>query len=186
MRKRVSFRPAVIKCLLFSLVLIVLLSCALEEEMPVLYHVPSGFETYQLDFTPYTNKGFLFTPRSYSGKYNSVGLLEFDYNTEANLVEMTLNELTEEARNAGLTPITCLMWEVEDLDYQVVLDYAYRKALQMGGDAIVSFKLTADTKTLVNPIDYPSVEIPVVHVSGFVIKRHYPYHTEPLPDEPEE
>ncbi len=173
------------------LITILLLGCVADripdqEGVPVLMHVPQEFRTFLLDFSSYTEKGFLFTPRSYSGKYNSIGILEFKYNVEADMVIKNLNEPTEEARNAGVKTVTYYCWDIKEIDYQAILDHAYRKASLMGGNAIVNFSLEVKYEELDNAPGYPEVVIPVVNVSGFVIQRFYPYHTEPLPEEPTE
>ncbi len=161
-------------------------ACIAEQEVPVLMHVPEEIQTFLLDFSYYTEKGFLFTPRSYSGKYNSIGVLEFKYNVEAEMVVKNLNEVSEEARKSGVKTITYYDWEVAEIDYQVILDHAYRKACAMGGNAMINFKLEVKHEEYENAPEYPGVIVPVVYVSGFVIQRYYPYHTEPLPVEPTE
>ena len=40
------------------------------------YDVSKTVFIYGYDFTPYTAKGFLFTPESYNGDYDAVGLIE--------------------------------------------------------------------------------------------------------------
>ncbi len=173
------------KIMIMAIVLI-LSGCVMEQHMPVLMHVPEGFETLVLDFSSFTERGFLFTPRSYSGKYNSIGMVEFKYNVEARLVCKNLNAPSPEASSAGIQQLEYYDWDVDEIDYQVVLEHAYKEAQMMGGNAIVNFKMEVEYETLQNAPEYPDVVIPVVHVTGFVIERYYPYHTEPLPDAPTE
>jgi len=122
--------------------------------------------TYGFDFTEYSEKGFLITPEKYLGDYESVGILSFSISSEAKLEKLLVPE-----RIAGPMLVYRHKWNIEKIDYKEVLELAYKTSTEMGGDAITNFKIDYDSHYYSNPVDYPSVAVPKINVTGFVIKR---------------
>lgn len=120
-----------------------------------------------IDFTKYTAKGFLFTPESYMGQYESVGQFS------AVLYPQIVKE-----KNRGLHPETVkgienfkqvnvdgIEWLIERVTLDEVVDSIYSYALKLGANAVVSFKI--DLVPRVNgALFYNCYE-----VSGFAIKK---------------
>src|SRR5207302_12798 len=67
-----------------------------------------------IDLTPYTQRGFLFTPEVYAGPYEAIGLI-----TVTRYAGGHLNEKT-------------VQWDFDPIPVRDVLDSVYARALAMG------------------------------------------------------
>ncbi len=134
------------------LITFLITSCATQ-----LKHIPGYEITVAIDFTKYTDADFLITPHEYSGIYESIGLITTIVMPEANL----------ETNEAGFVSESNV-WKISDLNISEVINNIYGKAVQMGADAIVDFKIIENTDT------YNSI-LPVAVtgylISGYAIKR---------------
>lgn len=133
--------------------------------------IPEYISLKGLDFTPFTEKGFLFTPEKYLGDYESMGLIEFTYRVEANMKQYQLNEVNEQMRSLGFEEIYEYIWEYNEVDLDAMLQKAYFIAKEMGGDAICNFRIISDDSSYLNAVGYPPVTVPGRKITGFVIKR---------------
>ena len=94
-----------------------------------------SMEVAGYDFTEYTEQGFLITPESYQGEYQSIGVLSVTVwpRIEQKPVEDTL------AQPGPDNPAQ--VWLVtEDVDPQEVIDSLYAEAQSMGADAVMNFR----------------------------------------------
>lgn len=108
------------------------------------------------DFTSYTNEGFLFTPENYVGNYESIGILSVEI----------LPELRKTGRGkAGQFYTPNMLWQYIPVRTSEVLDSLYKKAINMGADAIINLVIKRTELT------YKNVTAPGVEASGFAIKR---------------
>ena len=110
-----------------------------------------------IDFSKYSAKDFLITPEPYSKVYKSLGLMNLTTRAEA-----TLNPEIK----VGMP-----RWLVGSINISKMLDTAYSSAIDMGGDAIVNFRITPSDETYTDGVY--SVTVPGIEISGFVIKRDH-------------
>ena len=121
------------------------------------YDVSKTVFIYGYDFTPYTAKGFLFTPESYNGDYDAVGLIEL-----AIYPAVKFNE--KEKKYTSWYPEK--RWSVGDVSANEVLDSLYKFTRRMGADAVVRLKIDeAEPKT------NGDIIVNGIKASGFAIKR---------------
>jgi len=102
-----------------------------------------------IDFTPYTQRGFLFTPEVYEGPYEAIGLI------------------TVTRYAAGHYATDMARWEFDPIPVRDVLDSVYARAMAMGGDALMRFRL----ENVVAPAAVRLPATPGLEVSGFAIRR---------------
>ena len=76
---------------LFIVLLVGVWSCT-----PTPTFIPKVSEINAVDFTPFTEKGFLFTPNKYTQDYESIGIINFTYFPEANLIEKKIKRGKDE------------------------------------------------------------------------------------------
>ena len=118
-----------------------------------------------IDFSKYSDQGFLITPESYQGEYSSLGMINTVLRSPAILVDTLVKSSVVDNEY-----INKQVWIVERLDVQDALDLIYLQAVEMGGDAIMNFHITPNDKTHTDV--KPFVTVPGVEISGIVIKRH--------------
>jgi len=130
-----------------------------------------GQSLYGIDFTPFTQKGFLITPEKYEGFYESVGIIDFTAKPGAQY------KLTGEIKNPEYFPgmqdhspfIEHYEWVVDSISFKDVLTKVYDICTQMGADALVNFhnELISD--------NYSGIKNPTAitgyRITGFAIKR---------------
>ena len=153
---------------IFSLLLtIILTSCATLEELKVIY--PAEI-LYGIDFTQFTQKGFLITPEKYSGAYESIGMINFTAKPGAKYIK-TSSRLNPDWTPGSTQPrvIEVFEWQVDSIAFKQVLSKVYDICVKMGADALVNFQneITLDPYTgIKNP-----VTITGYRITGFAIKR---------------
>ena len=111
---------------------------------------------YGVDFTPYSELGFMFTPLSYDGKYNSIGIVRFTIKSGAKYEKpLSLGHVGK--------------FKYGKVNAEEILDMAYLTAKAMGADAIINFKIEQRFEKMVNGNHL--MEFPVIDITGFAIKR---------------
>lgn len=108
-------------------------------------------EVLAVDLREYSAAGFLFTPDPlYAGKYDALGI-----------VSVTMSASGQEVKVVrGVHPER--VWNWAPLNIQDALREMQKRVVEMGGNALVNFKLEAR----------PTVDArPSYQVSGFAIKR---------------
>jgi len=134
---------------------IVLLAAALLACSPI-SHIPADSSVSGIDFREYTERGFLFSPWQYDGRYESVGVIEVTMFPEANRVS---------SRTRGGATET--HWEFERITVSEMTAALYEQAREMGADALVEFDLRGETRELTNP----TATMRGLTASGFAIRR---------------
>ncbi len=124
---------------------------------------PREVSIYAIDFSEYSKKNFLFTPYRYLGDYESLGLVTVEIRPMAKLVKKSVDTGT----GVGLTKD---VWEVEKIKMGAIIEEVYKKAINMGANAVVDLEINTNFETLeansTNPVTVNNIEI-----SGFAIKR---------------
>ena len=108
------------------------------------------------DFRKYTNEGFLFTPESYSGDYESIGILS---------VEILPELRRSKGGSVGQFYTPDMLWRYTPVYASEVLDSLYKTAKSMGADAVINLVIMRTQLT------YKNVSAPGVEATGFAIKR---------------
>jgi len=116
--------------------------------------IPRQQTVIGMDLTKYKEKGFLITPGEYGANYESIGYLYFTIYPEAE------KQRTEQG---------IISWKLGEVDYQEVIDFAYRTAISKGADAITHLKVRSVQKTHTGV--GASVTLDGLEVSGLLIKR---------------
>jgi hypothetical protein len=143
--------------LLFLIVIIIIPSCGKR-----ITYIDKQFSVYGIDFREYSKKGFLFTPYSYKGEYNSIGLVTFSAISGADYVLL-------EVERGNNREFERYGWVLENPTSEEIVNYAYAEAVKMGADALCDFKITTSYKTIFTGIE--NVNLKVMDVYGFAIKR---------------
>ena len=153
------------KIIIIILSLIMLISCSQLKYVPKFEHI------FVLDFTKYNDLGFLITPESYNGKYESIGLLHFIFRPEANLITIEIDIPLSESmqkETGGKYKTIKKHWVMGEFNQQLILDIAYEESVKFGGDAVINFIIYPNDKAYNTS---PPLIIPGIEVHGFIIKR---------------
>ncbi len=122
------------------------------------------------DFREYTKKGFLFTPYSYNGKYEPVGLVIFSIKSGAEYKSAISGKKSKE-NNPYITDYSTeyKIWFYDYVEMSQVVEFAYKKAIEMGANALCDFKINFEYESVSTGVE--TISLPVLKVSGFAIKR---------------
>ena len=146
---------------LFIILFVGVWSCA-----PTPTFIPEVSEINAVDFTPFTEKGFLFTPNKYTQDYESIGIINFTYFPEANLIEKKIKR-GEDLKDDMIVKF----WDIEKFDINLLLYEVYTASIQMGADALTEFSIKSVSSNHALGSSYP-VSINGIQVYGFAIKRN--------------
>lgn len=128
----------------------------------VLKNTPETKKFYMLDFSSYTKKGFLFTPKSYTGEYESIGMVDYTF------IPGAKNETRKEVKDGIYTD--CYYWIEEPFTTYDLLDVVYSMCNAKGADALIDLKIEYKSESYgqgyVNPATISGLKI-----SGYAIKR---------------
>lgn len=113
---------------------------------------------FGFDFTKYTEKGFLFTPDQYTGNYESIGILK-------TIIFPAVKHTKTQVQSPGADPYLKAEWKIDKVDAEEAIEEMYKKAVEMGADAVVRFELRGTF--YLNGLMY----VPGYEVYGFAIKR---------------
>ena len=139
-----------------TFVVLLCLSCARVTTLP-------GYTTfYEIDFTPYTNKGFLITPERYDGRYESIGLIEVTVHPARRYFHAHAGS-DERKLQSGEVRVG-EDWAVALVDLAKGLELLHAKADSMGADAIMRFSVETAT-----PLGGPANVS--LKLGGYAIKR---------------
>ena len=131
---------------------------------------PESILSLGVDFRPYTEKGFHFTPYQYSGEYESLGLIEVIYIPEFRKAPSghTMQSPTAlDGYSIYIDPSNPNdFWNVKNVSGEQLVKEAYELALEMGADAIVDFRI--GSYQYVNG----SLRVESAKIEGFAIKRN--------------
>ncbi len=116
-----------------------------------------------LDFRPYIEKGFLFTPiEEPRGEYDGVGLVTIRVIPEVKLSDITkpFDQRKWQREWVGNVP-----WQIERLNTDEGLQEVYKVAVELGADALYDFKIIRSS------VRNGGLTVPIHVVSGFAVKR---------------
>lgn len=130
-----------------------------------------GYESKMvLDFTKYTEQGFLITPFKYLGDYESIGIITVKVMPEANFISKKIMKAKYPASSADEYDLE-EWWEIEDINSEMVIDILYESAVEMGADAIVEFDIEVINQRYGYGIAANPVTLYGYEMSGYAIKR---------------
>jgi len=121
-------------------------------------YIPAYKSLTIIDFSKYAKEGFLITPEPYNYEFQSMGIIHFVIRPPAFKRSIRTKSNTRQ-----------FIWEAKDLKVEKVLDYAIKKAKELGGDAIMNFKLVSNDKSFLD--NGRPYKISGFEVYGFIIKR---------------
>jgi hypothetical protein len=126
-------------------------------------HVQHQVIVTGFDFTPYTAKGFLFTPLPPSGDYESVGLVSVRIQPE--IVKAKPGEPMPKGYRE--TEYKAAKYWVEELSPSTAIKEMYNTAVTMGANALTQFAIESDRGSY----DNIPISVTIYKVSGFAVKR---------------
>ena len=148
------------KLLPIVLIVILIVGCA---EQYTLYKIKKKEELYGVDFTRYSEKGFLITTEMYQGAYKSVGIVRYQLFPEASYAPVDVKYYADGKFD------TTYVWVENRINVQEAVDSLYTICKDMGADALVNYRFDIVTESydhITNPVTLYGIE-----VSGFAIKR---------------
>ena len=125
-------------------------------------YIPAATQFYAIDFSKYTELGFLITPEKFIGEYESIGIVAVDSYPEYKNSGLERN-------NQGAI-IDVGSWQSAPLPINEVIDKVYDQSKAMGANALMNFK----TEAISRSVDIGNSKILTIdgtRVSGFAIKR---------------
>lgn len=123
----------------YTLILLIFFSTACAPTVKLPTRIERIESLNVLDFREYTKKGFLFTPEGYTGKYESIGMIDF-WVEEGAIWKIKEKKI---GRYAGSDLVERSgSWEYEGTDLQSVLDVIFNQCNDMGANALINFKIT--------------------------------------------
>ena len=138
--------------LLLSILFLLIVGCEIKE-------LERTVEVYGFDFSEYSKKGFLFTPETYNGPYESIGILKMIIYPEVRKKELKYeNDPNFESKKYT-------DWAVGKINPAEAINEMYKSASKMGADAVTKFEIKTVTKINGQLI------IEGIEVNGFAIKR---------------
>jgi len=115
---------------------LILISCSTPEPLP------RSVFFFGFDFTPYTEKGFLFTPEKYEAEHESIGLITCIIFPEKKQVTVQYQDELY-SRHFSMDVL-----ELEQLQPDEILQIIYERCIEMGANAFVNFEFeTIDLPT---------------------------------------
>jgi len=127
--------------------------------------VPRKIITSGFNFSEYSNKGFLFTPNTYDGDYESIGLIQLIMTPDARIK----NVYTGETSQTG-EAIKKKKWVVEEIDPNKGIEEMYNLCIEMKADALTQMEFEPYLESHAQGTIMP-VTISGIKISGFAIKR---------------
>ena len=140
--------------------LFVLAGCTANQLM--LDKTPKTDKFYMLDFSSYSKKGFLFTPKTYSGEYESIGVIDYTF------IPAAKNETRKEVRDGIYTDYH--YWIEDQFTTYDLLDTVYTRCKSKGADAVIDLKIEYESKNYGQGYANPAT-ISGLKISGYAIKR---------------
>ncbi len=119
--------------------------------------MPEKLVVTGIDFSQFSDKGFLFTIDKYLGEYESIGIVEIDFVPEA-----YLSEIVGSRRNSYNFEVN-----QKKVDLEVALDRLYDICVEMGANALTQIEF--DDYELLYPRTL--ININGIKIRGFAINR---------------
>jgi len=138
--------------------------------LTTLHQIDPVNKFYGIDFTKYSNEGFLITPEKYTGKYESVGMIEYHIMPGAKYIKAGTRR--EKIDNIyGDASVNAYIWVIDKIKFSQAMDSIYIMAKNMGADAITNFDFNMETSEFSSLIYNNPVTIAGYRITGFAIKR---------------
>jgi hypothetical protein len=126
-----------------------------------------------IDFTPYTQKGFLITPEKYSGNYESIGIIDYSFKPGATLKSKVMKSIKSASgpyyKDNAYVENFEHEWVVDSISFDAVLQKVYEICIRMGADALINFHPELISEQRISSL--PTIEIYGIKITGFAIKR---------------
>lgn len=119
--------------------------------------MPEKLVVTGIDFSQFSDKGFLFTIDKYLGEYESIGIVEVDFVPEA--YYFTVAGQGQQMYNNQVNQ--------KKVDLEVALDRLYDICVEMGANALTQIEF--DDYKLLYPRTF--ININGIKIRGFAIKR---------------
>ncbi len=129
---------------------------------------------FGVDFRPYTQKGFLFTPEKYTGEYESIGLLDLSRSPGAQYVILNSKANPRFSRFSSEQEVFYQYgWKIDSISIPMMIDKFYSICIDMGADAVMNFEVYGKEALRVQPVfsNKNPPELPFLGIRGFAIKR---------------
>ncbi len=139
-----------------SLILLITFGCA-----PPKY-IPESLSVSGINFAPFSEEGFLFTPNKYLGDYESIGIINLSFAPEANLIKST--------KKTSGGDRTTSSWVVNDMNPDTLLKKVHELCVDMGADALTEFEVSNFYNNHAVGTTHP-ITIMGLKFSGFAIRR---------------
>lgn len=133
-----------------------------------LAHIPPRVIAAGVDFTPFTARGFLFTPERYPESYESIGVITITIWPEANREVRSGRRVRRGGQDTPAVEIGD--WVIEPITIQDALESMYERASEMGADAVVNLEISRVVEEYASSL-LTTLVLPGIEVSGFAIKR---------------
>jgi len=142
---------------LYILAVLLLIGCVAQ----TVTHIPQEENFRGLDFSRFTERGFLITPEKYPGDYESIGLITYTY-----IPEVRYGSFKQSVSSSAVLK----RWIItKNKDINAGLDTLYSFCKIMGADALINFKSIPAIRNysfVYNPTTIEGFEL-----SGFAIRR---------------
>ena len=126
-------------------------------------HIDKVKEIYGINFSEYTERGFLFTPYSYDSDYEAIGLIEVKLRAG---YEYRDKDITYKASGKVLKK----GWFLKDsINVDEALRFSCVKSVQMRADAVCDLKVSVGSESFFDGI--LTITVPTLEIRGFAIKR---------------
>lgn len=126
--------------------------------------------TLVMDFSPYANRGFLFSPDPYSGGYQGMGMIDImivpdmQRRVEQSRVSTRLGQGVSVNKTVG-------EWKQEPIYPSTMVERAFQEAKDLGADAIVNLDVTPVLEEVEVGTPPEVLEMRGYRLTGFAIKR---------------
>lgn len=149
--------------LIIPLFIVLLSSCSTTKKLVPRERI---IHTFYFDFSQYAKEGFLISPNSYVGEFESCGVLELEVIPEK---KVTKGKTVYSSSDNSYTQEEYLI--EEKITGEELLKLIVEKAKLKGGNAIVNFKMSSTSYDTYSPEAQDILTTKFYSVEGFVIKR---------------
>lgn len=161
------------KNVILLILVYLMFGCETAKQLEELSFIPKKELFYTIDFSRFTEQGFLITPEKYSEKYKSIGLVTYEYLPSGTykLVGLTKNPFyNPQVDKTEPEYLQLKNWVFEPIHYEKAMDSLYIKCKSMGADALVNFRIEVKSEEI--GVGYKnSSTVKGLLLSGFAIKR---------------
>lgn len=140
----------------------IILAIALSGCVASLAEWNSDYLTSGYDFREYTERGFLFTPETYTESYDAIGLVEITFIPN---IRRTQQQNPPRLEGYRLIEFGSDVYYVELPDTERLIEEMFEVASDMGADALTRFSIDGET------LNNNGFQVSTIKVSGLAIKR---------------